>query len=54
MILVTVGSTHFDLLIKKIDQLVDDKIITDIVVCQIGNGEYLPKSCKFYRFNQAH
>jgi len=51
MILVTVGSTHFDLLIKKIDQLVDDKIITDNVVCQIGNGEYLPKSCQFYRFN---
>jgi len=51
MIIVTVGSTHFDPLIKKIDQLVEEKIITDNVICQIGNGEYQPKFCKFYRFN---
>ena len=52
MILVTVGSTHFDELIEEIDHLVQIEIITDQVVFQIGNGEYIPKFGSHYRFNK--
>ena len=50
MIFVTVGSTHFDPLIETIDNLILEKVISDNVICQIGNGKYEPRNCKFYRF----
>lgn len=50
MIFVTVGTTRFEELIKKIDEIaikIDDKIIM-----QIGKGEYKPKKCKYFTFKK--
>ncbi|WP_306533874.1 PssE/Cps14G family polysaccharide biosynthesis glycosyltransferase [Geobacter sp.] len=51
MIFVTIGTTLvFDDLIEAIDNLVEDGIITEPVVCQIGNSGYVPKHCEYFRF----
>lgn len=52
MIFVCVGSRdyQFNRLIKKMDELVRDGIIKDHVVMQIGESEYIPKYCEYYRF----
>lgn len=51
MIFVTVGSSlPFDDLVKAIDQCVEQGVITDEVVCQIGHGKYLPRHCQYFRF----
>ncbi|MCV3296564.1 MAG: glycosyltransferase [Oenococcus sp.] len=52
MIFVTVG-THeqpFDRLIKIIDHLVENHVISERVIMQIGYGKYLPKYCTYERF----
>lgn len=49
MILVTVGSTHFDSLIKEIDTIAPS--LKQKVVCQIGLGKYIPTNCEHFRFN---
>ncbi len=49
MIFVTVG-THeqqFDRLIKAVDKLVEDKVITEEVIIQTGYSTYEPKYCKW-------
>jgi UDP-N-acetylglucosamine transferase subunit ALG13 len=51
MILVTVGSTNHDDLIKVIDELLKEKKIKDKVICQIGRGKYESKNCEFFRFD---
>jgi len=51
MILVTVGSTNHDDLIKSVDKLICNGEIRDKVVCQIGRGKYEPKNCKWFRFD---
>ena len=45
MILVTVGSQKFQFnrLLKKIDELIDNKIINEDVFAQIGYSDYIPK-----------
>jgi beta-1,4-N-acetylglucosaminyltransferase len=48
MILVTVGSTKFTDLVRKMDELAPS--LGDEVVMQIGNGPYVPKNCKFFRY----
>ena len=50
MIFVTVGSQkfQFDRLIKKIDELVGSKIISDQVIAQIGSSTYKPKNIEYY------
>jgi beta-1,4-N-acetylglucosaminyltransferase len=48
MIFVTVGSTDFDRLVQRVDEL-GPKLATEIV-CQIGNGRYLPGYCSYFRF----
>jgi beta-1,4-N-acetylglucosaminyltransferase len=49
-IFVTVGSSKFDLLFKKLDQILIENE-NHIVIGQIGNGKYLPKYFKkFFRF----
>ncbi len=49
--LVTVGTTLvFDELIRAVDQMVADGVITVPVTCQIGNGSYLPLHCEYFRF----
>lgn len=52
MLFVTVG-THrqsFSRLVKAVDDLVADNVIKDKVVMQIGNTDYIPKKCKWFRF----
>ncbi|MBW2663131.1 MAG: glycosyl transferase family 28 [Deltaproteobacteria bacterium] len=54
MIFVTVGTTiWFDDLIETIDQLVASEQIHEPVVCQIGNGRYIPKNCEYFRFQKS-
>ena len=50
MIFVTVGTAHFDPLIKKIDELVGKGEIKEPVVGQIGRGTYVPKNFRYFRF----
>lgn len=52
MIFVTVG-THdqgFERLVRKIDDLVEEKKIRDNVIIQTGYTEYKPKACKWFKF----
>lgn len=54
MIFVTVG-THeqqFDRLIKKVDELKRDNIITEDVFLQTGFSEYEPKYCEYKKLIQ--
>jgi len=54
MIFVTVGTTiWFDDLIETIDQLIASGQIHEPVVCQIGNGRYIPKNCEYFRFQKS-
>ncbi len=50
MIFVTVGTTHFDTLIRCVDQLAAAGVFPEPVLCQIGSGEYEPRHCEFFRF----
>lgn len=52
MILVTVGSQKFQFnrLLKKIDDLIENKIITDKVFAQIGVSDYKPKNYEYTDF----
>jgi UDP-N-acetylglucosamine transferase subunit ALG13 len=52
LIFVTVG-THdqgFERLVRKIDDLVEEKKIRDNVIIQTGYTEYKPKACKWFKF----
>ncbi|WP_236596154.1 glycosyltransferase [Enterococcus casseliflavus] len=52
MIFVTVG-THeqpFNRLIKHIDLLIENKVITEKVFMQIGYSDYIPKNCEYKKF----
>lgn len=52
MIFVTVG-THeqsFNRLIKKVDELIAEKVINESVYMQIGFSEYVPKNAEYSRF----
>ena len=52
MILVTVGSTHFDELIEQVDALAKSQpSLRDQLVCQIGNGTYVPENCTYFRYS---
>jgi beta-1,4-N-acetylglucosaminyltransferase len=48
VILVTVGTSGFDQLVEKIDQVAAS--LDDHVVVQIGYGHYIPKNCQYFRF----
>jgi len=50
VIFVTVGTWKFEGLIKTIDTLIEEGVITEEVFTQIGNGDYIPKHCKYARF----
>lgn len=51
MIFVTIGSTDFDPLIVKMDELAP--ALGDEVVMQIGNGQYMPRNGRFFRFAES-
>lgn len=51
MIFVTIGSTDFDPLIRKMDELAPS--LGDRVVMQIGNGEYVPQNAQYFRFAES-
>jgi len=48
-VLVTVGTYKFDELIKRIDQIALDRQFE--FICQIGQGEYIPKNCESFSFS---
>ena len=50
MIFITVGTWKFDGLIKTVDTLIAEGVIKEEVFAQIGNGDYIPKHCKYARF----
>ena len=52
MIFVTLGSQkfQFDRLLRKIDELIDQGIITDEVFAQIGASGYSPQNFEYTRF----
>ncbi|MDD1775840.1 MAG: hypothetical protein LUP94_00635, partial [Candidatus Methanomethylicus sp.] len=52
MIFVTVGSVApFDSLIKRIDEIASQESLD--ITAQIGNGSYLPKNVKWFRFEKS-
>ncbi len=53
MIFITVGTTEFDSLLRKIDKLVETKRISHEIIAQIGNGKYVPKHIKYFRFAKS-
>jgi beta-1,4-N-acetylglucosaminyltransferase len=50
MIFVTVGTTHFDDLIREVDRLVRVGEIREEVLAQIGEGQYVPSHIKWIRY----
>ena len=53
MIFVTVGTTHFDTLIKAVDELAESGEIAGRVVCQIGAGKYIPQHTEHFAFQPS-
>ncbi|MFR0544739.1 glycosyltransferase [Limosilactobacillus reuteri] len=52
MIFVTVG-THeqpFNRLLKEVDTLVENSIIKEKVIMQVGYSDYIPQNCEWYKF----
>jgi beta-1,4-N-acetylglucosaminyltransferase len=48
VIFVAVGTTDFDVLIKKMDEIAP--LLSEEVVMQIGNGQYMPQNARYFRF----
>ena len=50
MIFVTVGTIHFDALVRRTDEIVGAGFVRDEVILQIGyGGRYLPRHCRYIR-----
>lgn len=52
MIFMTVGTQkfQFDRLIRSVDEYVGSKRMSDDVIAQIGNGDYIPRNFTYKRF----
>jgi beta-1,4-N-acetylglucosaminyltransferase len=48
MIFTTVGTTDFDALVRRMDELVP--AFDEPAICQIGKGSYIPRHCQYFRF----
>jgi beta-1,4-N-acetylglucosaminyltransferase len=48
MIFVTVGTTDFDALVRRMDELAPG--LGEEVVCQIGKGACVPRHCRSFRY----
>lgn len=48
MIFVAVGTTDFDALVERMDEIAP--FLSEEVVMQIGNGQYIPRNCQYFRF----
>ncbi len=53
MIFVTVGTAHFDPLLKEIDNLIETGVIKERVIAQIGRGSYIPRNYRYFRFMKS-
>ena len=53
MIFVTVGTAHFDPILKEVDRLIEEGRISEPVVAQIGRGEYIPENFRYFRFMKS-
>jgi len=55
MIFVTLGSQkfQFDRLLQKLDELVEQGVITEKIMAQIGASNYLPKHFPYVRFMES-
>jgi len=51
MILVTVGTTPFESLIRAMDAIAP--LVGESVLCQIADGKYIPVSCEYFRFKPS-
>ncbi len=49
MIFLTVGTSHFDALIKEMDDLAESGTITESILAQIGTGTYIPRNFRYVR-----
>lgn len=50
MIFVTVGTTHFDALVRTVDEAVLRGLVRDEAIIQIGyGGQYVPRHCRYFR-----
>lgn len=48
MIFVTVGTVQFEDLVRKIDEIAKNS--KEKFIVQIGEGKYVPKNCRWFRF----
>lgn len=55
MIFVPLGTQKFQFnrLLKYVDELIEEKVITEDVFAQIGNSTYLPKNYKYVNFLES-
>ena len=53
MILVVTGTIGFSDLVKKVDELLERGKIKDNVILQIGDSDYIPKNCKYFKFKPS-
>jgi beta-1,4-N-acetylglucosaminyltransferase len=44
MIFLTVGTSHFDTLVREMDELAESGRIIETIIAQIGTGMYIPKN----------
>jgi len=49
LIFLTVGTSHFDALVKEMDDLAESGTVTESILAQIGTGTYIPRNFRYIR-----